>query len=240
MLSTAANTGRLMQKSEIIAPSPCGGEPAPVLGRSSRRTLAPSRRRCRPCRTTGSPASSPSSTSTAPAVRWPSRTGSAPGAAVLDDEHEGAVALGDHRLFRDQHRRPLLQHDLDVHEHAGRQDQVGIGEDGAHPKGARHLADPGVDGGDTATEGPPGKSRARGAHRLPLAHPAEEDLGHAELDLDLGQIVERGQHGLVVDAGADVDPPDADHAGERRLHSTVGELLPRTIEPRAGRRRNAA
>ena len=121
-----------------------------------------------------------------------------------------------------------------MHEHAGRQHQIGVGQHRAHPKGPRHLVDPGVDRGDPAAEGAPGKSRARGAHRLALAHPTEEDLGHAELDLDLGQIVERGQHGVVVDAGADVDAADADHAGERRLHRAVGELLAGAVEPRLG------
>ena len=66
---------------------------------------------------------------------------------------------------------------------------------------------------------------AGGADRLIRPHPAEEDLRHAELDLDLGEVVERGQHGLVVDPGADVDPADADDAGERRPHGAIGELL---------------
>src|SRR5690606_3012953 len=53
--------------------SPSVTEPASASGVS--RTVLPSRSRCMPWRTTASPASSPSSTSTAPAVRWPSRTG---------------------------------------------------------------------------------------------------------------------------------------------------------------------
>ncbi len=75
---------------------------------------------------------------------------------------------------------------------------------------------------------------AGGLDELILPHPAEEDLRHAELDLDLGEVVEGGQQGLVVDPCADVDAADADDAGERRPHGAIGKLLLRCIEPGVG------
>ena len=222
-LSTAANTGRLMQKSEIIRSGPPGS--ACTVDSFSTCTTAPSRRRCRPVahhQLVGSEAVQHLDRARL-ALAEPYLA--ALGAAVGDDEHVGAAAFGEHRLLGDQHRRPLLQHDADVHEHAGRQLQLGIGQHGAHPEGARHLADAAVDGRDLAGEGLARKGGAGGLDELVLPHPAEEDLRHAELDLDLGEVVERGQHGLVVDPCADVDAADADDAGERRPHGAIGELL---------------
>ena len=121
-----------------------------------------------------------------------------------------------------------------MHEHAGRQLQVGIGQHRAHAEGARHLADPAVDGGDGAREGPAGIGRGRGLDQLIRPHPAEKDLRHAELDLDLDEIVEGGQHGLVVDPGPDVDAANPHDAGERRAHGAVGELLLGCIQPGTG------
>ena len=60
-----------------------------------------------------------------------------------------------------------------------------------------------------------------------------------ELDLDLAQIVERGQHGVVVDPGADVDLAQPDDAAERRPHGAVGEQAhaPRRAAPARRRAR---
>ena len=109
-----------------------------------------------------------------------------------------------------------------------------MGNDGAHPKGTRNLTDPGVDRGDPAAEGAARERRAHRGYRLAGAHPAEVDLRHAELDLDLGQIVERGQHGIVVDASAEVDPTHADHPGERRLDGAIGQPLAGAIDTGTG------
>ena len=121
-----------------------------------------------------------------------------------------------------------------MHEHAGGQREIRVRQHGADAKGARYLADPGIDRSDLAAEGAPRECGARGGCRLARAYLPEEQLGHAELDLDLGQIVERGQHGIVVDAGAEIDPAHAGHPGERRLDGAIGQPLARRIDARAG------
>ena len=233
-LSTTASTGRLMQKSESVTGSALLAGARSGSPRIS--TGAPSRRRCRPLATTFSPAARPAThldpadgrAGRARSSRRTARPSAVANTKVVRPSASTACSGIGHRLA-------LGEDELDVHEHAGWQAGVGIGQDGAHPEGARHGVDPGVDRRDLAGEALIAERRRSSRSTVwPGRIGPKKSSGTANSSSITDEVVERGQDGVVVDAGADIDLPQSDHAGERRAHGAVGEPRARAVEARPG------
>ena len=154
-LITVANTGRLIERSEMfmrgqprLRVAGVGRRPS-GLRRRPRRPCCPARSLPVPSTTIRSPAFSPSSTSTMPvAARADLDVGPFDAAVGLDPVHERVAAHLHHRDLRHQQRLPLGPRQRDLQQHARAQRAVGVGEIAAHGHRARGLIDARIDGAD--------------------------------------------------------------------------------------------
>ena len=149
--------------------------------------------------------------------------GDQPVAARGDDEDEGMAAVDDDRLLGHGERPARVEHDCEMHEHAGRQRIVRVGDDGAGLEGARDRIDPAVDRLDRAGEAAAGEGGGERDDVLARCDAGVESFGQREFDLDERQIVERRHRVAILDARAEINAREADDAGKRRGDGAVAQ-----------------
>ena len=174
---------------------------------------------------TSSPASGPAATSTSPCRRWPSLTSRRSARSRRARRTRTGACL----------RRPALppapaprsragaEPQLDGEEQARLQRFVGIVEHRVDAHRARRRVDAGVDDRHLPSKTRLGKAeRARDDAEAGLER-AEAILGHREVELDLGDVVERRDHAAGLHQRAEADLAHADAAVEGRGDAHVVE-----------------
>ena len=116
------------------------------------------------------------------------------GAALTIAHHEDRrlAILDEDRFLGHGQRLPVIEHDGQMHEHAGRQFVVRVGGDGAGAKGPRDRVDPAVDTLDTALENAVRERRCVGENPLAQLDPAKQVFRDREFDFDQREVVQGG------------------------------------------------
>src|SRR5690606_997995 len=111
---------------------------------------------------------------------------------VLEHEHIVAALAGDDRQLRNHGGLVRVQVELHGEQHAGTQDGVGVVDVGTHLYRAGDGVYARADDGDGADEVTVRVDHGAGTDQLADAYVGQVDLGHGEVELDDGDVVERG------------------------------------------------
>ncbi len=156
----------------------------------------------------------------------------------LHDENVVAIErINDRRARQGEDLARRAAGDVDLGEHAGKEFVIRVGNLGPDQHVARVLAHPGVDRRDLAGEGLARQRIDAHMRLLPDRQYAQRLLRRREVGIDRIELLQRDHAEADRDILADIDPADAEPAGEGRDDFLLGDDRLGALD---GRRRRIA